>query len=149
MTEQLTAAQIRVRLESNLYGYHEGGDDWDYELAELLSAQDLDAAIAWTHATEQHDSDTTFGPDDIADDFQRVYRECWENATEFAQHVAEGETEMGDPEESKGRAWFLEHYGRYINWQEFAESPEIVGTYSMIMLDPENSREVHAFEMEA
>lgn len=149
MAEQLTAAQIRTRLESDQYGYHDDGDDWDYALAELLRMYGLDVAIAWTYAHEQHDKDVTFSPDDIDNDFQRVYQQQWDTAAEFAQHVAEGETEMGDPEESKGRAWFLENYSEFIDWQRFAESPKIGNSYSLIMLDPENSRVVYAFEMDA
>lgn len=143
----LTAAQIRARIEANEYGYHEDGNDWDYELAELLAGNELDAVTAWTHAQEQFDSDAVFSPSDIHEAFRESYRQQWDTKAEFARWVADDEADMGDKEEeSKGRRWFLKHYGEFIDWDKFAESPQLVNTYSLIMLDPQNSRVVHAFQ---
>ncbi len=141
----LTAAQIRARIEADQYGYHDGGDDWDYEIAELLSKNSVDAVHAWTHAQEQFDNDALFEPEEIAEAFLDTYRQQWDTAADFARQVAEDETTGGDPEEAKGRAWFLEHYSEFIDWDAFAASPQVVDTYTLVMLDQENSRVVHAF----
>lgn len=85
MTEQLTAEQIRIRLETEQYGYHDDGDDWDYELAKWLSTIDIDAAMAWAHAQEDHDSDATFSPNDLADVFRSTYQGYYDSASEFAR----------------------------------------------------------------
>lgn len=146
----LNAEQIRGRIVQGYDPNHEDADEWDEVLYRLSNCDGEEPAmIALTIAQEQHDEDATFDPEGFNDLFQRTFRGRHETAAKFAEHVAEGETEMGDEEEQKGRAWFLENYGEFIDWQKFAESPQIVNTYSLIMLDPENSREVHAFEMEA
>lgn len=147
---KLTAAQIRARIAEGYDIDREDGDEWDEVLFRLSNCDGEEPAmIALTHAQEEYDEDETFDPEEFNELFQRKFRGTHETAAAFAEHVATGETEMGDPEEAKGRAWFLENYGRYIDWQQFADSPAITGTYELIMLDPENSREVHAFEMEA
>lgn len=149
MDWSLHPARIRALLTSDTRDMDAPTQDWVDTFDQMIDQHGTDALVALTHAQEQHDKDETFDPDGFEELFQRTYRQCWKTAAKFAEHVAEGETEMGDEEERKGRAWFLEKYGRYIDWQEFADSPEIVGTYTMIMLDPESSREVHVFYMEA
>lgn len=145
----LNSAQIRERIAFGYDPSREDADAWDVALDEINETHGENPMIALTYAQEQHEKDETFDPEEFSDLLQRTYRQCWETAAKFAEHVAEDEAEMGDPEEAKGRVWFLEKYGRFIDWQEFADSPEIVNTYSLVSLDPENSREVYAFAMEA
>ena len=144
----LHPATIRALITSGILA-DDPDDEWTKILTTMITSGHRDGIIAYTYAMEEHAPDLRCDPDTFAEEFKRLYREEWETAAEFAKHVAEGETEMGDEGEQQGRAWFLKHYGRYINWQQFAESATISDTYSLIRLDPENSRTIHAFEMEA
>lgn len=142
---ELTAAQIRVRLESDQYGYHESGDDWDYELAEWLSAVDIDAAIAWAHAEEDHDSDTSFKPDAVAERFHSTYQGYHYSAWEFARDSwAVGQQEFGDEGERKGRKSFMNDFSPYIDWRGVADSP-LLADYTMVKLGGPDDARVHVF----
>jgi hypothetical protein len=143
----LTAEQISVRLHNDEYGYHEGGDDWDYELAEWLSEIDIDAAIAWAHAEEDHDSEATFEPTDVAERFRSVYRGYHESAWEFARDSwAVNLQEFGDTGERKGREAFMNDFSPYIDWRAVADSP-LLSDYSMVKLGGADDARVHVFEL--
>lgn len=143
--EKLTASQIRARIISST-GERDEEDDWEIAFARCVGEFGArDVLIAWAVAQDQYDDDAVFHAHELDDVIRVSYRQQWTTPAYFAEYVAEGETEMGDPEESKGRAWFLENYGEFIDWNASAESPKMANAYSMIMLDPKKSRVVHAF----
>lgn len=150
--DRLTAIQIRARLTSRDNVYSPDGspqnDAWG-EVFAALSNDGLNHLIAWTYAQDDYDSTEPLSPEEFAESFERTYRQAWETPAAFAKHVAEDESETTDPEESKGRAWFLENYGEFIDWDASAESDKITDSYMLIMFDAKNSREVHVFEMDA
>jgi hypothetical protein len=153
MTESLTAAQIHARITRGGFDSKteaRAGDDWGKKLYELSNCDGgTPALLALTHAYEDFDSTETLDPEEFAELFRRTYRQYWDTPAAFAEHVAQDESGMGDKDESAGRAWFMKHYGHFIDWDEVAQSPEIVNTYSLITLDTDSSRGVHVFELEA
>lgn len=143
----LTAEQISIRLHNDEYGYHEGGDDWDYELAEWLSKIDIDAAIAWASAEEDHDSEATFEPDAVAERFRETYKGYHDSAWEFARDSwAVEQQEFGDEGEQKGRESFMRDLGSYVDWRAVADSP-LLSDYSMVKLGGKDDARVHVFEI--
>ena len=144
----LTAAQIRARLESNLYGYHDSEDDWSYALAEWLTQIDIDAAMAWTHAEEDHNSDATFEPDAVAERFRETYRNYHDSAWEFARDSWAVDLQtFGDDGERKGREAFMNDFSSYIDWRAVADSP-LLSDYTMVRLSGSDDARVHVFELE-
>lgn len=144
----LTAAEIRIRLESDRYGYHEGGDEWDYELAEWLSKIDIDAAMAWAHAEEDYDSDASFDPDAVAERFRTTYRGYHDSAWEFARDSWAVDLQtFGDEGEQKGRESFMNDFSSYIDWRAVANSPLLSG-FAMIKLGGLDDARVHVFDLE-
>lgn len=142
----LSAAQIRARLTSNQYGYHDSDDEWNYALAEWLSKIDFDSAIAWTHAEEDHDSTATFEPDAVAERYRSVARGYHDSAWEFARDSwADDLQTYGDMGEQKGRQDFMNDFGSYIDWRAVADSPLLEG-YAMVKLGGEDDARVHVFE---
>lgn len=128
--------------------------EWVEVLADMIGERQGSAPlIAWTYAQELYAGRTSieqeFDPEEFAESFERIYRQKHETAAAFAEHEANQETEMGGEAEQRARAWFMERYGRYTDWEQVAGSPVITDSFTLIALDPENSRIVHAFEMDA
>lgn len=144
----LTAAQIRVRLESDQYGYHDDTDEWNQGLAAWLSKIDIDAAMAWAHAEEEHDDGATFEPDDVAERFRETYRNYHGSAWEFARDSWAVDLQtFGDAGERQGREAFMNDFSSYINWRAVADSP-LLSAYTMVRLGGPDDARVHVFELE-
>lgn len=145
MDQPLTAEQILTRLTSG-----DNAGEWGDAFAKLSAKYSRDALKAWAVAEEDTHNNRAFEPNELGDEIERVYRDAWETPGAFVEErIIEEQKEFGDTGEQAGFDKFLRMFGNHINWEQAADDPEVTDGYTLIMLDPENSRTAHAFEMDA
>lgn len=140
---------IKALLENSTPEMDAPTEEWAQALSAAAGEFGHDALVAWAEAQGDFSTDRTFGPDELNDEIRRVYRYEWDSPAAFVrERVVNDFCESGEKDEGVGIRRFLATFGPHVEWQNAADDGNVTVGYTLIKLDPENSRVVHAFELD-